>query len=213
MHRRRRNAFTLVELIVVMGVIALLATLIIASLPNAIRHANCARCVSNMRMLSLAFISYSYDNDGMLPSRIVTGDKWPLLLLPYVNNQPQVYIDPSDPVATAIPLNQLISNTQNNSSFIFNGFNDLGADANPNVQVAIDNVPTSTILLGQQNPGGDNFYLDVSEGDQVNVLNKTAYFGGSNYAFPDGSIRWLSTTQYNDTMWLVNPSYTIPPVP
>lgn len=163
-------------------------------------------------MLALAFLSYSYDNNGTLPGRIVTGDKWPTLLLPYVNNEASVYVDPGDPVATRIPLSQLVSNSPNNSSFIFNGFNDLGADGNPNVQVDISNVPGSTILLGQQIPGGDNFYLDVSEGDQVKVLNKTAYFGGSNYAFPDGSVRWLNSTQYNDNMWLVNQAYAIPPV-
>ena len=213
MNSRRPNAFTLVELVVVIGVVSLLAAISLPVYTAARQHANCSRCVANMHMLALAFLSYSYDNNGLLPGRIVTGDKWPTLLLPYVNNEASVYVDPGDPVATRIPLSQLVSNSPNNSSFIFNGFNDLGADGNPNVQVDISNVPGSTILLGQQIPGGDNFYLDVSEGDQVTVLNKTAYFGGANYAFPDGSVRWMSSTQYNDNMWLVNQAYSIPPVP
>jgi prepilin-type N-terminal cleavage/methylation domain-containing protein len=213
MHPHRVRGFTIIELIVVIGIVAVLAAVSFPVFASAIKHANCARCVSNMRGLCLAFISYSYDNNGLLPGRIVTGNKWPTLLLPYVSNDPSVYVDPGDPVATKIPLSQVISDTANNSSFIFNGFNDLGADGNPNVEVNISQVPSSTILLGQQDPGGDNFYLDVSEGDQINVLNKTAYFGGSSYGFPDGSVRWLNSTQYNDTMWLVNPSYTIPPVP
>ena len=212
MKSRLRNAFTVIELLVVIGIISLLA---VASFPvyrSAVQHANYSRCLSNMHGLDLAFLSYSYDHNGLLPGRIVTGDKWPTLLLPYVDNEASVYVDPGDPVATKIPLSQLISNSPNNSSFIFNGFNDLGADGNPNVEVDITQVPTSTILLGQQDPGGDNFYLDVSEGDQAGVLNKTAYFGGSIYAFPDGSARWMSSTQYNDNMWLVNQSYSIPPV-
>jgi prepilin-type N-terminal cleavage/methylation domain-containing protein/prepilin-type processing-associated H-X9-DG protein len=210
MKPRRTNAFTLVEMIVVVGIISLLAVLSFPVYTAAIRHANCIRCVSNMHTLATSFLSYAYDNDGLLPQRVVTGSKWPTLLLPYVNNDPSVYVDPGDPVAAKIPLSQLISDDPNNSSFIFNGFNDLGADANPNVEVDISKVPSSTILLAEQDPGGDNFYLDVNEGDQVAVLNKTAYFGGANYAFPDGSVRWMSSTQYNDSMWLVNPAYQIP---
>jgi len=212
MKSRRPNAFSLVEVIVAIGIVALLAAVSLPVYTGVRQHANCSRCVANMHMLALAFLSYSYDNNGLLPGRIQTGNKWPTLLLPYVNNEPAVYVDPGDPVASSIPLSQLISNDPNNSSFIFNGFNDLGADGNPNIQVDITRVPSSTILLGQQNPGGDNFYLDVSEGDQVKVLNKTAYFGGANYAFPDGSVRWLSFSTYNDNMWLVNQSYSIPPV-
>ena len=111
-----------------------------------------------------------------------------------------------------VPLAQIVSDTVNNSSFIFNGFNDMGAHDNPNFQVSLFNVPSSAnlILLGEQNPGGNNFYMDVNDGDQNNVLNKTAYFGGSNYVFADGSMRYLKATDYNDNMWLVNQAYVIP---
>jgi len=213
MKRCARNAFTLIELIIVIGIIALLALLSFPVYTSAVHHANCSRCVSNMHGLALAFLSYSYDNNGLLPGRVTTGNKWPTLLLPYVDNDANLYVDPGDPVAVKIPLARIVVNDPNNSSFIFNGFNDLGAEADPNVQVNIANVPSSTILLGQQNPGGDNFYLDVNDGDQLKVLNKSAYFGGANYAFPDGSVRWLSSAQYNDNMWLVNQNYPIPPAP
>jgi prepilin-type processing-associated H-X9-DG protein len=69
---------------------------------------------------------------------------------------------------------------------------------------------SNVLLLGQQNPGGNNFYLDVLEGDQNNVLNKQAYYGGSNYVFADGSIQFLKVAQYNDSMWLVNKNFVIP---
>jgi len=213
MKPHRSKAFTVIELLIVVGIISILALVSLPVYTSAVQHANCSRCVSNMHGLALAFLSYSYDNNGVLPGRVITGSKWPTLLLPYVSNDASIYVDPGDPVAVKIPLSQVVSNDPNNSSFIFNGFNDLGAEANPGVQVNIAQVPSSTILLGQQDPGGDNFYLDVNDGDQVKVLNKTAYFGGANYAFPDGSVRWISAAQYNDNMWLVNPAYTIPPAP
>jgi prepilin-type N-terminal cleavage/methylation domain-containing protein len=210
--RRQRRGFSLVELIVVIAIITLLTALSFPVYSSAVAHAHCSVCASNMHGLGIAFLSYAYDNQGALPQRVVTGNKWPTLLLPYVGNDPSVYIDPGDPVATKIPLSQLISNNPNNSSFIFNGFNDLGADGNPNVTVLITNIPATSqlILLGQQNPGGDNFYLDVNEGDQNTVLKKEAYFGGSNYVFADGSLRYMSSKEYSDSMWLVNPNYVIP---
>ena len=211
-NRSPRRGFTLVELLVVIGIVAALAALSVPTYESAVLHARAATCASNMHGLGIAFLSYAYDNDGMLPGRVITGNRWPTLLLPYVGNDPRVYIDPGDPVATAIPAANIVSNTVNNSSFIFNGFNDLGAHEDPNFQVCIYNVPATSnlIVLGQQQPGGDNFYMDVNDGDQNNVLEKTAYFGGSNYVFADGSLRYLKGTAYNDNMWLVNQSFVIP---
>jgi prepilin-type N-terminal cleavage/methylation domain-containing protein len=210
--RRQRRGFTIVELLVVMAIIALLVAVSFPAYSLAINHAHCSVCASNMHGLGIAFLSYAYDNQGALPQRVVTGNKWPTLLLPYVGNDPSIYIDPGDPVASKIPLTQVVSNDPNNSSFIFNGFNDLGADGNPHVTVSIFNIPapSSVLLLGQQVPGGDNFYLDVSEGDQNTVLKKEAYFGGSNYIFADGTLRYMKATEYQDSMWLVNQSYVIP---
>ncbi len=207
-----RAGFTVIELLVVIGIVAVLAAISLPVYTAAVQHAHCSVCSSNMHGLGIALLSYAYDNDGLLPGRTITGDKWPTLLLPYVGNDAKIYVDPGDPVAMKIPISQLVSNTVNNSSFIFNGFNDLGTINNPNYQVSLFNVPASSnlILLGQQDPGGDNFYMDVNNGDQNDVLNKQAYFGGSNYVFADGSLRYVTLANYSDNMWLVNSKYVIP---
>jgi prepilin-type N-terminal cleavage/methylation domain-containing protein len=210
--RSQSRGFTLIELLVVIGIVALLAALSLPAYDSAVAHAHASACASNMHGLGIAFLSYAYDNQGNLPGRTTTGDRWPTLLLLYCANDARIYVDPGDPVAMKVPLTQIVSNTVNNSSFIFNGFNDMGAHENPAYQVNLFSVPSSAslILLGEQRPGGNNFYMDVNDGDQNNVLNKTAYFGGSNYVFADGSMRHLSATDYNDKMWLVNPNYVIP---
>src|SRR5262249_11568760 len=65
--RRLRHAFTLVELLVVIGVIALLIALLLPALGAARESARRAACASNLRQLHFASIAYANDNKGFLP--------------------------------------------------------------------------------------------------------------------------------------------------
>ena len=168
-----------------------------------------------MRNLGVAMMEYAADHDNQLPGRVTNnGDKWPLLLLPYTFG-PAVYADPGDPVAMSVSPQEMVSNTGNNSSFFFNGFNDLGFYTNPNLTVRLVNIQNATnvILLGQKIHGSTQYYMDFVEGPNGNendILNKTAYFEGSNYVFADGSARFIKESDYNNQMWLVNQNYVIP---
>jgi len=64
----RRRAFTLVELLVVIGIIALLLGVLLPSLSKAREVANRTACVSNARQIALAIIMYAEDNRKWLPS-------------------------------------------------------------------------------------------------------------------------------------------------
>src|SRR5436853_7051721 len=64
---RRRTAFTLVELLIVVGIVALLVAILMPSLARAREQARRVQCASNLRQITLATIMYADRNGGVLP--------------------------------------------------------------------------------------------------------------------------------------------------
>jgi prepilin-type N-terminal cleavage/methylation domain-containing protein/prepilin-type processing-associated H-X9-DG protein len=62
-----RGAFTLVELLVVIGVIAILISLLLPALNRARTVSLQAKCLSNIRQIAVAVVAYAADNKGNLP--------------------------------------------------------------------------------------------------------------------------------------------------
>jgi prepilin-type N-terminal cleavage/methylation domain-containing protein/prepilin-type processing-associated H-X9-DG protein len=71
---RRRSAFTLVELLVVIGIIAVLIAILLPALNKARESARAVQCLSNIRQLAMATVMFAGEHRGQMPGR---GDNSP----------------------------------------------------------------------------------------------------------------------------------------
>jgi prepilin-type processing-associated H-X9-DG protein len=71
---RPSAAFTLVEVLVVIGIIAVLIAMLLPALNGARQRAMATQCLSNLRQLGQAFVIYNSENKGfVIPSYTMTG--------------------------------------------------------------------------------------------------------------------------------------------
>ena len=66
-HSRKSRGFTLVELLVVIGIIALLISILLPSLNRAREQANRIKCASNLRQIGQSIQIYANENKGGFP--------------------------------------------------------------------------------------------------------------------------------------------------
>ena len=87
---RGASGFTLVELLVVIGIIAVLIGILLPTLSRAREASRTTACMSNLRQVGAAMIMYANDNRDLYPDKNVTG-RWAYRRRPGLTNP----LDPS----------------------------------------------------------------------------------------------------------------------
>jgi prepilin-type N-terminal cleavage/methylation domain-containing protein/prepilin-type processing-associated H-X9-DG protein len=205
-------AFTLVELLVVMVIIAILAGLLLPTLGRAKDSAQRIACANNLRQLRLALGLFTTDNRGRLPPRNTLTDCWPTQLQPQYVDLKVLRCAKDSKAVNAEAVTNASPDTAPRS-YLMNGFQDALLDAfggtapakgipMPALLESVIAHPTDTILFGEKAASSPRFYLildrdasrylpDLEESRHGGTGILSSKSGSANYAFGDGSVRAL----------------------
>ena len=101
--RMRAGAFTLIEVLVVVAIIALLISVLVPSLSNAREVAKATVCGTHMNQTFKGTLMYTHANRDRLPyygwmsGRPAGSEWWPTQIARMVGNQFEVFLCPTDP--------------------------------------------------------------------------------------------------------------------
>jgi prepilin-type N-terminal cleavage/methylation domain-containing protein len=105
--RARARAFTVIELLVTIAIIAILAALLFPALTAAKRKVHQVKCLNNLRQLTACSIMYAQDHDGKPPGRgrdnpDYPGGDWSGMLKPYYKAD-EIRVCPTAPLRKPYP--------------------------------------------------------------------------------------------------------------
>lgn len=184
-----RKGFTLIELLVVIAIISILAGILFPVFAKAREKARQAACLSNVKQIQLAYLSYAEEWSQCGPPKA-----WCAALLPYHRDQELYFCPSGTPYADPCPAGYHHTYQINGSRWVVQG-----AGRAPKITAC--ETPAQLITFCDGEDASVNHELDhgdnVPSGDidpaQPDIARR--HNDGFNAAFMDGHAKWCNSIE------------------
>jgi len=195
-----RAAISLIEMLIVMGIIVVLAAILIPSIDGMAKRGKEVRCLSNLKNIGAANIAYAQENQGM----VIVGSNgdpnyWWIQIRPYLDvevdfnhydldNRLDTLICPADPSLGGADSIYGYYLMQRRSYAINRVTAPWSSELGKNAPVRLQSVPAPSRMAycgdyDWQQLGTD--WIDATP-DRINLVPKNRHHGRANFVFLDG---------------------------
>jgi type II secretory pathway pseudopilin PulG len=191
----RDEAFTVVELVIVISVIGILGALLLPAIARSKALATRTQCVNNLRHIGLSVRFYATDDQGRVPTFASDDPFWRIGLQPYLGLPPdptksdKIFICPNDPAWFTFPYSSWYF-----SSYVYNGYYvGLGA---PRLWWPLDGAraPSRTVLNAETGAKLESFsFHETPSGLGIGPPFFWQAYPKNVFLFTDGHAAYLKT--------------------
>jgi prepilin-type N-terminal cleavage/methylation domain-containing protein len=199
---RGTRAFTLVELLVVIGIIALLIALLLPALRRVRESAQATACASNARQIVLLLRMYAQGNEGRLPYQALGIEDWSVALASMARSA-SVFRCPADatsrrdtPGSDAIRSYGVNCGPFTGESSIVNALRAPWPVDRYALPARLHQVPDRVFIVGDNGGqfAGSAAWVGVAEAEGLDGIawgtHRLKQRRGDNYAFADGHVEY-----------------------
>ena len=189
--QRSPQGFTMIEIVVVIAIIMLLAAILFPVLGRARENGRRTVCSSNLRQIALGMQQYTQDNNRRFPP------------VPDFSNVDEGWLSSLSATLTSVAILQCPSESKKIEPSTTDYWLNANLLGKSDVRLR---TPVSVVMLGDGEQSGASYVFPKDNNDvdpnrwKPDGAYAIRHFGGSNFAFADGHIKWLQPDKVSTTV-------------